>query len=51
MRPELIVFVLALLLVAAISNTPSLSNRARAVLLLLALVASVLASLRGQGMM
>jgi hypothetical protein len=51
MNPELIVFVLALLLVVAISNTPSLSSTARSALLLLAVTAGILAALNRQGMM
>jgi hypothetical protein len=51
MNPELTVFVLALLLVVAISNTPSLSNTARSALLLLALTAGILATLNRQGIM
>ncbi|MFC7478598.1 hypothetical protein ACFQS7_30055 [Dankookia sp. GCM10030260] len=45
------VFVLALLLVVAIYNTPSLSSRTRSGLLLLALTAGILAALNRQGMM
>jgi hypothetical protein len=45
------VFILALLLVVAVSNTPSLSSRARSALLLPALTAGMLAVLNRQGMM
>ena len=51
MNPELTVFVLALLLIIAISNTPSLSSSARSALLLLAVTAGILAALNRQGMM
>jgi hypothetical protein len=50
-RAELIVLILALLLVVAAFNISSLSNRARSVLILLALVAGILVWLIHQGMM
>jgi hypothetical protein len=50
-RPELIVLTLALVLVVAVANTPSLSNEVRLVLFLLALVAIFLAGLHHQGTM
>ena len=44
-----LVVVLSFVLVAAVANAPSLSNRARWPLVLLALVAGMLAVLRRQG--
>jgi hypothetical protein len=51
MKPELIVLILALVLVVAVANTPSLSSEVRLILFLLALVAIILAGLHDQGMM
>jgi hypothetical protein len=51
MNPELTVLVLALLLVVALSNVPSLPSEARSALLLLAVTAGILAALNRQGAM
>jgi hypothetical protein len=50
-KPDVTVLVLSMLLVVAAANTPALSSTARSLLILLALVASILASLRHQGIM